>query len=135
MTLVAIAPFIAAVLLIAWMAFAAAAPPVPARWRWILPAAVSVLFLIWSVAAIIIEGPLGFWPVHASSLWGNQVWFDLLIAVGIGWALVQPRLRAAGITPWPWLVVILASGCIGFTALMARLAWREARLDGSPGRA
>jgi hypothetical protein len=63
------------------------------------------------------------------------VWFDLLIAVGIGWALVQPRLRAAGITPWPWLVVILASGCIGFTALMARLAWREARLDGSPGRA
>ena len=54
-----------------------------------------------------------------------QIWFDLLCAIGIGWALLAPRARAAGIVPWPWLALTLALGSIGLLAMQARVLYRE----------
>ena len=94
---------------------------------WALAAAICALFLGWSVYTVMAEGPLGFWPNHTRDAWGNQVWFDLLIAVAIAWTLLLPRARAAGMRIWPWLALIAATGCIGLTAMFARLRFLEAR--------
>ncbi len=94
---------------------------------WLVPAAISLLFLVWSVYTVASEGPLGFWPIHTQNAWGNQVWFDLLIAIGLAWALILPRARAVGMRPWPWLGLILCTGCIGLAAMFARCRYLETR--------
>jgi len=45
---------------------------------------------------VIREAPLGFWVEHPRHLWGNQIWFDLLLAAGVAWALLVPRARRLG---------------------------------------
>lgn len=94
---------------------------------WVLAAVTCAAFLGWSVYTVLAEGPLGFWPNHTQNAWGNQVWFDLLIAIAIGWALLLPRTRAAGMRTWPWLTLIAATGCIGLAAMFARLRYLETR--------
>lgn len=90
---------------------------------WIFPAIVSGLFLAWSLFAVVFEGPLGFWPVHTANAWGNQVWFDLLLAAGIALALMVPEARKLGMRPLPWSVLVLCTGSIGLLAMMARLMY------------
>jgi hypothetical protein len=130
MTFVSTAPIIAALLLAVTLVLKATAAA--RRPAWLLPAALSAAFLGFSLLAVWREGPTGFWPVHTSSLWGNQVWFDLLLAVWIGWVLILPRARAAGMAALPWAGLVLATGCIGFLAMLARLLWLEAKA--APGR-
>lgn len=94
---------------------------------WIVPALVSATFLAWSIYAIAQDGLIGFWINHTGTAIGNQVWFDLLIAVAIGWSLLLPRARAAGMRIWPWLALICATGCIGLAAMLARCRYLELR--------
>ncbi|MCU0888779.1 MAG: hypothetical protein MUC64_12350 [Rubritepida sp.] len=103
-------------------------PPGPRAWR--VPAGLALAFLGFSLAAVLAEGPLGFWPEHTRNLWGNQIWFDLLLAAGVAWALMLPRARAAGMRPLPWLPLILGTGSIGLLAMLARLLQLEARARG-----
>jgi hypothetical protein len=90
---------------------------------WLLPAALSLLFLLFSVQAIMAEGLFGFWIEHTRNLWGSQIWLDLLLAVSIGWFLVVPQAKAIGMRPIPWFVLIVCTGCIGFLVMMARLLY------------
>jgi hypothetical protein len=99
---------------------------------WIFPAVVSLLFLLFSLRVIAAEGALGFWANHSRNLWGNQVWLDLLMAVSIGWFLVVPQAKALGMRRLPWLLLIASTGCIGFSAMIARLLYLRART--SPDR-
>jgi hypothetical protein len=98
----------------------------------LLPAAASLCFLLFSLHAISAEGMLGFWPEHTRNLWGNQIWIDLLLAVGIGWFLIVPQAKALGMRPLPWLVLVACTGCIGFLAMTARLLYLR---DRAPQRA
>jgi hypothetical protein len=95
------------------------------RWRheWVLPAGLSVAFLAFSVVAVIVEGPVGFWELHTQNLWGNQIWFDLLLAAGIGWSVMLPRVKAAGMRPLPWLLFVVLTGSVGLLAMVARLSY------------
>lgn len=90
---------------------------------WILPAILSALFFIFSIHVIASEGLLGFWTEHVRTLWGNQIWLDLLFAIGIGWFLVVPQAREYGMRPLPWLVFVICTGCIGFLAMISRLLY------------
>lgn len=92
---------------------------------WVIAALFCGFFTAWSVVAIIKEGPFGFWPVHTESFWGNQVWFDLLMALTMAWVLILPRARALGMKSPLWLIFILCSGSIGFSAMLARLLYLE----------
>lgn len=94
---------------------------------WMVPAALSALFLAWSLITVVLEGPLGFWAVHTRSMWGNQVWFDLLLAVGVSWLLIVPRARALKMNLLPWMALILATGSIGLLAMTSRLLFLEER--------
>jgi len=94
---------------------------------WHFAALTCVLFLAWSLYTVAAEGPIGFWPDHTQNAWGNQVWFDLLIGIAIGCALLLPRARAVGMNPWPWLALTCATGCIGLLAMFARCRYLETR--------
>ena len=94
---------------------------------WLFPASVSFLFLLYSIQTILEEGSLGFWTSHTSSLWGTQIWVDLLIAIGVGWYFVVPRAKGLGMRTLPWVFIILGTGCIGFLAMVARVFYLEER--------
>ena len=103
-------------------AFASGRGPIRTWW---VPALLSAAFFAYSLWPILTLGPLGFWPEHVSDPWSVQIWFDLLCAIGVGWALLAPRARAIGMVPWPWLALIAATGSIGLLAMLARVLYRE----------
>jgi len=94
---------------------------------WIFPAILSLLFFSFSAVTIFSEGILGFYPEHTRTLWSSQIWFDLLIAAGIGWFLIVPRAKEQGMFLPIWGILILSTGSIGFTAMVARLQYLTAR--------
>lgn len=117
-------PVIAGILLLGFsLRFISSNAVTSAGWK--IASVLCAAFLAWSLWAVWEEGLFGFWPVHTISLWGNQVWFDLLIAIGIGWFLIQERAIAQSMNRYLWLVVILATGCIGFLAMISRLLYLE----------
>ncbi|MDJ0626076.1 MAG: hypothetical protein QNJ31_06905 [Candidatus Caenarcaniphilales bacterium] len=89
---------------------------------WLFPAAVSFLFFIFSVYTVWQEGLTGVIAEHTKTLWGNQIWFDLLIGFGLAWFLLLPKARALGMKPFLWLVGILLTGNI---AMLARVIYLE----------
>lgn len=95
------------------------------RGTWLVPAGLSATFGALSLVAVVREGPLGFWAEHTDSLWGVQVWVDLLLAFGIGWTFLVPRARALGVRPLPWLVAVLLTGSIGLLAMIARVLYLD----------
>lgn len=97
------------------------------EWTWLLPASASLLFLGFSLYAIASEGPFGFWLEHTRSAWGNQIWIDLLLALAVAWAALLPQLRQQHMRPTPWLILIILSGCVGMTAMVARLTYLQGR--------
>jgi hypothetical protein len=126
MNFVTLAPAVAVATVVAYM-LAARPAARPGPLAWVTPALLSAAFLAFSGVTIAREGVFGFWANHTASLWGNQVWFDLLIAVALGWTLLLPRLRAAGLRPAPWLAFVVLTASIGLLALLSRLLWLEAR--------
>lgn len=127
MTFTTVLPSLAlAGFVVAALAIATRARPANGK-TWLIPASLSLAYLLFSLVAVVSEGPLGFWDVHSQTLWGNQVWLDLLFAIGIAWSFVVPEAKALGMRPLPWLVAILLSGCIGLLAMVARVLYlREA---------
>ena len=95
---------------------------------WLFPAIASFLFLVFSALAIIEEGLFGFWVEHSLRfLWGNQIWFDLLLMASIAWYLVLPQARKLGMSLPFWLLLIISTGSIGFLAMLARLLFLQNR--------
>lgn len=126
MSLVQIMPWVAAACVVP-ATFTIAAQPVGTRLKnaWIFSALLCCLFVAWSLLAMINEGPLGFWVEHKRNLWGNQIFFDLLLAAGTAWTLIMPRAKALGMNVTLWLIFILCTGSIGLLAMLSRLLFLE----------
>lgn len=92
----------------------------PRNIKWIIPAAFCLAFLAFSIVAISTEGPLGFWANHTQDYWGNQVWLDLLLALGVSWCLLVPKAKELGMKLPLWLLFIACSGSIGMLAMFSR---------------
>lgn len=120
-----ILPVIAGVLILLFMMFTLRPSSPPGQKTWMFPALLSLLFLAWSIFAIITEGPFGFWSEHIGSLWGNQIWFDLLLAIGIGWYFLLPKAKSHGMRLPLWIIFILCTGCIGLLAMASRVLYLE----------
>ena len=101
------------------------------RQAWIIPATLALIFLAWSLNAVLREGPLGFWSEHVRNAWGNQIWFDLLLGVGTGFALLAARARRVGMSLLPWFVAIVCTGSVGLLAMASRYLYLDARREGS----
>ncbi len=127
MTLFEIMPWLAAIACIAFVVKVASSSGTLRVGSWMLPGALSALFLAWSVGAAIADGPVGFWREHTRNMWGNQIWFDLLLAIAIGWTLIVPPAKALGMHVGPWLLLIICTGCIGFLAMVSRFLYLTER--------
>lgn len=135
MTSTSLLPIAAAALFVALAVATLRVPGRPSKSLWLIPAGLSAGFLVFSLLAVGIEGPFGFWVEHTRNLWGNQIWFDLLLAVGIGWFLIVPQAREFKMRLPLWLILILITGCIGFTAMLSRLLYLQSRSNAVPSRA
>ena len=92
-----------------------------------LAAALSAGFLGYTLLTMSHEGADILWTNHTDTFWGVQVWWDLLISVGLALYLIAPRARAQGMNILPWAVFIAATASIGLLAMVARLFWLERR--------
>jgi hypothetical protein len=97
------------------------------KYSWIVPALFSGFFLILSLQAVLIEGLVGFWPEHTRNLWGNQIWYDLLLAVVAALFFGIPQAKAVGIRVIPWTLLVLATGSIGLYAFIAKIMFLKSR--------
>lgn len=95
--------------------------------RWMLPAGLGALFLIFSLVTVGREGLFQFWVNHTTDFTGNQVWFDLIFAVTIAFYLIAPRARAVGMPLMPWALAVILTACIALLPMLARLIWLEER--------
>ncbi len=125
MTLTSILPLISVGLFIIIAITIISKDSAPSKNAWVFPALLSTVFAGFSIWAIAAEGPLGFWPNHIQNLWGNQVWFDLLIAIGIGLYLLAPKAKALGMRLPIWLLFICGTGCIGLLAMLSRYLYLQ----------
>ncbi len=91
----------------------------------LVAATLSGAFAGYSAITIWQEGVIQVWVNHTSNLWGVQVWWDLLFAVGIALFLIAPRARAAGMNVPLWTIGVLATASIALLAMCARLFWLE----------
>lgn len=125
MTLLQILPVIAYVLAgAAILAIAFAKCPSGPR-AWLPPLSLAILFAAFSTVTVLREGLVGFWNNHTVNLAGNQVWFDLVIAVALCFALIAPRARAVGMKLTPWGIAVLATASVALLPMFARLLWLE----------
>ena len=92
---------------------------------WILPAAAGAFFVVFSAITLIQDGLLQFWVNHTTNFAGNQVWFDLIFAVVIGFFLIAPRAKAVGMPLWPWAIAVVATACVALLPMLARVLYLE----------
>lgn len=130
MKVVSVLPVVAAML---FMSFGVTRVYVSSlRKAWMVPAGLACGFFAFSLFTASTDGPTGFWIEHTRNLWGNQIWFDLLLATSIGWLLIVPHAIAVGMRPIVWLPLVAATGSIGFLAMLARLLYLRERAEGNP---
>lgn len=89
-----------------------------------------VAFTTYTAVTVASEGVLGFYTNHSTNFWGVQVWYDLIIALGIALFLLAPRARAASISPVPYIILTSFTGSIGLLAMLARVLWAEKSAPG-----
>lgn len=127
MELTQILPVIVAVAFVAFALGLALRPVDGAPVPWWLPAILSGLFAAWTLYAVLGAGVTGFWDEHVNGLWGNQVWFDLLLAAGVALTFMVPEARRLGMRPLPWVILVVCTGSIGLLAMTARVMVLRAR--------
>ncbi len=129
MTIHSLIALLAAVVFLGSAAYVATRDDARTKNAWLVPAALSLGFLLFSLYTVASEGALGFWPEHTRNFWANQIWLDLLLAVGVGWFLLVPQARSLGMRPLPWLALVASTGSIGLLAMLARLLYLRERAD------
>lgn len=96
-----------------------------------LAALLSAAFAGYTAVTIATEGVMPVWLNHTQNLWGVQVWWDLLLSVGIALFFIAPRARAQGMAIMPWVIFVGTTASIGLLAMVARLFWLENRSTGA----
>jgi uncharacterized membrane protein YccF (DUF307 family) len=96
--------------------------------RWIIPTVIGAAFLVFSMLTVAQEGLIQFWANHTTNLAGNQVWFDLLIAVTLCFFLLAPRAQAVGMRRVPWAIAVFSTASIALLPMFARVVWLENRM-------
>jgi hypothetical protein len=87
---------------------------------WLIPVAIALAVAAGSVVAIAEEGPFGFLPGPGASLWELVVWYNLLMALGAAFYLLQNRARAAGMKSEVWVLLVVFTGGVGLLLMLAR---------------
>ena len=91
----------------------------------LIAACLSAGFGAYTAVTIWAEGIMPVISNHTINLWGVQVWYDLLMAVGVALLFVLPRARQAGMNVPLWVLFVGSTASIGLMAMVARLFWLE----------
>ncbi|MXO84002.1 hypothetical protein GRI35_11555 [Altererythrobacter aestiaquae] len=91
----------------------------------LIAAALSAGFAAYTAVTIWAEGIMPVIVNHTTNLWGVQVWYDLLMSVGIALLFVVPRARKMGMNVPLWVLFVGSTASIGLMAMVARLFWLE----------
>ncbi len=91
----------------------------------ILAAALGAGFAAYTAVTIAQTGVMPVWQNHTTNLWGVQVWWDLLLSVGIALYFIAPRARAQGMNILLWALFVGTTASIGLLFMVARLFWLE----------
>jgi hypothetical protein len=127
MTMVQTTPILAGIAATIYILMRAVSAGSLGRSAWVIPAGLAVAFALWTTLAILQEGPTGFWPEHIRNLWGNQIWFDLLLAACVAMTVLLPRARALGMSVILWAIFVIATGSVGILSMLARIWFLESR--------
>ncbi|MFB9991358.1 hypothetical protein ACFFLM_05115 [Deinococcus oregonensis] len=125
MTWITTVPLIAGVAALLFGLIYSSSSGTSAKGKWTIPVLLSALFFGFSVYAGVNEGATGFWPEHIRNLWGNQIWFDLLLAVCAGLYVLVPKAKSLGIFPLPWVILTVATGSFGLLAFLGFVLWKQ----------
>jgi sorbitol-specific phosphotransferase system component IIBC len=90
---------------------------------WVIPTIFSLLFFIVSIQTIVSEGPYGFWIEHTRNLWGNQIWFDLLLSIVAAIYFTIPQAKSLGMNIFFWVLFIFATGSVGLYIYISRIIY------------
>lgn len=101
------------------------------RVSWPVPAALSLVFAVFSIIAIAQDGVLMFWFNHTENGVGNQVWFDLLMAVSMSMIFLVPKAQALNMRVGLWAIFVAATASIGLFAMLARIMYLQERAPAS----
>jgi len=85
-------------------------------------ASLFVAFTIWSFGIVAGQGFSPLLALLSTEPWVQQLFVDLVLALGVAWAWLWQDARARKIPAWPYLVATLALGSIG---VLAYLVHRE----------
>ena len=88
-------------------------------------ASLSAGFAAFTAITIWQTGLIPVWENHTANLWGVQVWWDLLFAVGIALFLIAPRAREQGMNLPLWTLFVISTASIGLLAMCAVLFRKE----------
>lgn len=88
-----------------------------------LLAFIFIDFALLSGWALYHVGYMGVLEVAIQHPGSTQVFVDLAIALGIGFAFIWPDAKRRGINPLPYLVVALFLGSFGPLAYLIRREW------------
>ena len=95
--------------------------------RPLIPAALAIGFGSFTLVTAAREGAEILWHNQTTSLWGLQLWLDLLFCALIAFWLIVPRARRQGMNMVPWSLFVIATLSIGLLAMVARLMLLERR--------
>lgn len=90
-----------------------------------IAASLGAGFAAYTAVTIYQTGVLPVFENHTTNLWGVQVWWDLLFAVGVALFFILPRARKQGMHVPLWTLFVLLTASIGLLAMIARLFWLE----------
>ncbi len=121
-------PIVAAVLFLSYGLYMSLRTAGEENPQWPIPAFLSALFLCFSIYTMTMEGAMGFAVEHTRNLWGNQITFDLLLAVGAALYFAIPRAKVLGMQPLLWLALVASTGSIGLLAMVARIVYLETQV-------
>lgn len=82
-------------------------------------------FVALTAYALYQYGYVGFFAVAISNAVGIQLLADLVIALSFFISWMLPDARERGISPVPYLVLVLTLGSIGALAYLIRRTWSE----------
>lgn len=81
---------------------------------------VLMAFLALTTAALLQHGLWGIINPLVTSTAGAQVFVDLIIALSMFLVWMWCDAKAAGRSPWPWILLTLATGSIGSLVYLIR---------------
>lgn len=93
---------------------------------WLVPAVALVAFASWTAFAFAREDVSAL-LAGAGSLWGMQVWFNLLISVTVAFFFLQPRARKVGMKSEVWVLLVVLTGGLGLLFMLAQMLYLESR--------